>query len=927
MAVAYKGEFIAKKLPAKDTIIKLDPSKPIDRRLINGPLRKAENAGAATPATSTDTVPATPVGNDTSRLDTGRLGGKLPLSPDSDTTQKDPNGLESEVKAHAEDTIIIDNERNMMHLYGKARVSYEGTELDAEYIRVDRNKHLIFASGRISPKTRRYIGRPIIKQDKDKPAYADSILFDYKTKKAKVFNPASEQDGNFISGGQAKKLNETEVAYRNVIFSTCNEPFPDTHFGIVITKGIGEKKRIISGPAFLEIANVPLPLAIPFGFFPKPDARTSGVILPTFGEDQRLGFFIRNLGYYIALNDHIDFTNNASLYSKGSYELSTAARYLKRYKYQGNLTLSYSSHKYGLPGDPPQKTFNISWTHSQDPNANPGNTFSASVNAGSSSFYQNSPAGQGYSLQQLTQNNMRSSISYGKTWAGTPFNLTVGLGHSQEISAKRVTLDLPTIAFNMSTLSPFDKKDRVGEQKWYQKITVGYSMQAQNRLDNIPESQLFTKETLTRRMKNGMQHQIPIGLSLNILKYFQFNTSANYTERWYLQTIRKRYDRNDPNVSPGTPVTDTVTGFSRAGEYNLSAGFSTKVYSIASFKGKLRAIRHVMTPSISFNYKPDFADPSYGYYRDVVSEASIPFNYTSQRYSIYEQSVYGGPSAGRSAGIGFNLDNTIDAKIRPKSTDTSNTDKKISILQGLSLNTFYNFAADSLRLSPLTFSGHTGLFNQKVNISFNGSLNPYTIVGRDSISNGAITRYARQTNRFTWQDGRFPLLTSFNVSMSGSLNSTSFNPKRQQQPPPNTLQNMSPQQAQRLAQINSDPGAYIDFNVPWNISFSYNFTYNNQVTSTNTTNTLMISGDVSITPKWKIQYSTNYDLKAMQLSSATSFAIYRDLHCWDLSIQWLPFGYYKSYNVTIKVKSTILQDLKLTKRNDYSSNRYFGGGF
>jgi hypothetical protein len=504
--------------------------------------------------------------------------------------------------------------------------------------------------------------------------------------------------------------------------------------------------------------------------------------------------------------------------------------------------------------------------------------------------------------------------------------MNIGLGHSQDITQKRVTLDLPTVSFNMSTLSPFDNPNRVGEQKWYQKITVGYSMQAQNKLDNIPESELFTKETLSKRMKNGMQHQIPIALSLNVLKFFQFNTSANYTERWYLQTIRKRYDRNDPNVSPGSPVTDTVNGFARAGEYSLSAGFSTKVYSIANFKGKLKAIRHVMTPSLSFSYRPDFGDPSYGYYRTAVSDAAIPFGYTATQYSIFEQSVYGGPSAGKSAGIGFNLDNTIDAKLRASSTDTSNADKKIQILQGLSLSTFYNFAADSLKLSPISFSGHTGLFGQKINISFNGSLNPYTVQRRDSISNGAIVRYARALDRYSWQDGKFPMLTNFNISMSGSLNSTSFSPKPKT-PQPNTLGNMNPQQAQKLAMLNSDPGAYIDFNVPWNISFSYNFTYNNSVTSTNTTNTMMISGDVSISPKWKIQYSTNYDLKAMQLSSATSFAIYRDLHCWDLSIQWLPFGYYKSYNVTIKVKSSILQDLKLTKRSDYSSNRYFGGGF
>lgn len=924
MAVAYRSGYkSSSKVIARDTIIKLDSNRATDRRLMRGPFgKKAEPPRAKqTAAVAKDTIPKDSLRRDTSARDTGRSAMVLP----TDTGRRSANGLESEVKAHAEDSIIVDNENNLMYLYGKARVTYEDVELDAEYIRIDKKNHLIYASGRPSPKTGRYIGRPIFQQKNDKPSYADSLLFDYKTKKGKIFNPASEQDGNFISGGQAKKLNNDEVAYKNVIYSTCNEPFPHTHFGIVITKGIGEKHRIISGPAYLEIANIPLPLGVPFGFFPKPESRASGVIFPTFGEDARLGFFMRNLGYYIALNDYMDMTSNVSIYSRGSYELSTAARYLKRYKYQGNLTLSYGSHNYGLPGDPAAKDFNISWSHSQDANAHPGSTFSASVNAGTSSFYQNSPAGQNYSLTQLTQNNMRSSIAYGKTWAGTPFNLNVSLGHSQDISQKRVTLDLPTVSFNMSTLSPFDSKNRIGEQKWYQKITVGYSLQAQNKINNIPESQLFTSETLSKRLQNGMQHTIPVALSLNVLKYFQFNTSANYTERWYLQSIRKRYDRDNPNVAPGTAVVDTVAGFARAGEYNLNAGFSTKVYSQANFKGKIKAIRHVMTPSLTFSYRPDFSDPSYGYYRTIVSEASIPYTYTAQTYSIFEQSVYGGPSAGRSAGLGLNIDNVIEAKVRPKATDTSNTDKKIAILQGFSVSTFYNFAADSIKLSPISFSGHTGLFGQKVNISFNGSLNPYVLRVRDSITNGAVIRYAQPTARYTWKDGKLPMLTNLGLSMSGSLNSSSFSPKKQAQP--NTLQGMTPEQSRQLSLINSDPGAYIDFTVPWNISFSYNFNYSNTGVATNTTNTMMISGDVSITPKWKIQYSTNFDFNAMKLADATSFAIYRDLHCWDLSVQWLPFGYYKSYNVTIKVKSSILQDLKLTKRSDYTSNRYYGGGF
>jgi hypothetical protein len=884
------------KLPAKDTIIKLDSVR--DRKLLrlkdpDEAKRSSTTAGSNRQVTKKDTNP------------------------------KSASGLESIVKSTAEDSSYVDNDNKISYLYGRARVTYEDFELDADYIRVDEKNHLIFARGSIDPRTRRYVGRPISKSKSEKPVASDSLLFDYKTKKGKVWNPASEQEGNFISGGLAKRLNETEVAYRNVIFSTCDLPFPETHFGIVITKGIGQKNKIISGPAYLEIEGVPLPLAIPFGFFPKPDSRTSGILLPTFGEDARLGFYLRNFGYYVALNDYIDLTTQGTIYSKGSYELNTAARYLKRYKYGGNLALSYGSHNYGLQGDPPRKDFNVTWSHSQDPNANPGTTFSASVNAGTSSYYQNNPAQNNYNLNSLTQNNLRSSISYGKTWAGTPFNLNVSLGHSQDLTQKTVTLELPTFSFNMATLSPFDSKDRVTEQKWYQKITIGYSLVGTNKLNNIPEAELFKQNTLSKRLQNGFQHTIPIAFNSNILKYFQFNTGVNYTERWYLQSIRRTFERGSINGQV-SPVTDTIPGFVRSGEYSFNAGFSTKVFGIFNInKGRLKQIRHVTTPSISFSYRPDFGDPSYGYYRTAVSDATVPFPYTAQRYSIFEQSVYGGPSPGKQAGIGFSLDNTIEAKVKAKSTDTSGIDKKIPILQGLTFSTFYNFAADTLKLSPLSFSGHTSVLNQKININFSGLLDPYVNQVRDSIQNGVVVKNVRQINRYSFQDGKFPLLRSFNLSMSGSLNPSTFRPKQQQQAVGSSIGAMTPDQVQRLAMINSDPGAYIDFNVPWNLSLNYSFNFTNNVINSSSANTLMVSGDVSITQKWKVQYNTTYDLKARQLSSATSFAIYRDLHCWDLSIQWLPFGFYKSYNVTLKVKASILQDLKLSKRSDYTNNQTF----
>jgi lipopolysaccharide assembly outer membrane protein LptD (OstA) len=876
--------------PAIDTIIKLDSIR--DRKLFKGK-KSAPNKG------------------------TKNATGK------NDTTKKKQSGLKSIVTTHAEDSSRYDPVHQMTYLYGRARVTYEDFELDADYIQVDEKNKVIFASGQIDPLTKRYIGRPISKQGKEKPVISDSLRFHYETKKGKIYNASSQQEGNYITGGQVKKLNETEAAYRNIIFSTCDLPYPETHFGIVITKGIGEKNRIISGPAFLEIEGVPLPLAIPFGFFPKPETRSSGIIIPTFGEDQKLGFYLRNFGYYIALNDYIDLTNTATLYSKGSYEVNTSARYLSRYKYSGTVSLSYSSTNYGLPGDPPSKDFHIDWSHSQNPNSNPGTTFSASVNAGTSGFFQHNPATEGYNLNTLTQSSLRSSIAYGRVWAGSPFNLTVNLSHSQDLVNKTVTLELPTFNFNMSTISPFDSKDRVGVQKWYQKITVGYSLQGTNKINSVPESELFQSATLTKRLQNGFQHQIPIGFNQNILKYFQFSLSANYTERWYFQTIRERFARGSV---PGRDslVFDTIGGFKRAGEYTLGGSLSTKIYSTLNFKNSsIKAIRYVATPSLSFSYHPDFSNPSYGYYQTAVSSATIPYQISYQRYSIFQNAVYGGPSAGKTAGVGLSIDNNIQAKVRRKSTDTATDDKKIKLLEGFNVSTFYNFAADSFKLSAISFSGHTALFKEKLNISFGGSFDPYVTVVRDSILNGQISKYKTLINRYTIQDGKLPTLTSFNVSASASLNPAVFKPRNTTPAQQNTLQTMNPEQAAKLALLNSDPSAYVDFNVPWNVSINYSFNYNNSYIATFVTNTVQLSGDVNISPKWKVQYTTNYDLRANKLSSATSFGIYRDLHCWDLSMQWLPFGYYKSYNVTLRVKAAILQDLKLTKRSDYTSNQYY----
>lgn len=886
------------KLKASDTIINLDTTKKSDQLLLKRDTASTKRKRKAS---------------------TKKTGAKT--ASKSDTTSKSKNGLNSEVKYTSEDSIITDKAKNIVYLYGRARITYQDATIDADYIKLDQSNHQAYARGVVNPKTKRYSGRPILKQKNDSPVTADSLVFDYITKKAKVYQAYSEQEGNYISGGQAKKLNETEIAYRNILFSTCNLPYPDTHFGIVITRGIAEKNQIVSGPAYLEIEGVPLPAAIPFGFFPKPDKRTSGIILPTFGEDATLGFNLRNFGYYMGFGDKFDLTNYASIYSKGSFELSTDARYFDRYKYSGDLVLSYGYHKYGLATDPAAKDFNIRWSHTQNPNAHPGTTFTASVNAGTSTYYSNNASSVNYNITALTQNNLRSSIAYSKNWAGTPFNLTVSANHSQDLSNKTITVDVPSFTFSMASINPFDSKERVGEQKWYQRINVQYTLTGDNRATAVPESQFLTNK-IFKKFQSGLQHNIPVSLSLNVLKYFQFSSSVNYTEVDYMQTTRKRYAKGN-STGVDSLVTDTVSGFSRAGSYSASMGLSTKVYGTVNFKGggRLKAIRHTMTPSISFNYRPDYSSDSYNYYQHAISNPAIPYPYSSTRYSIYDGLLYGGPSGGKSAGLALSVDNTLEAKVRAKSTDTTNADRKIPILQGLSFSTFYNLLADSLKLSPISISGRTALFNQKLGINFSGILDPYTQVVRDSISSGKIVKYAREINQYTLENGKLPRLTSFSVSTSFSLNSNSAKNQSQQknQNLANTMQGMNPQQAEQLAMINRDPNAFVDFNIPWNVSMSYSFSYYNSGISTTVSNAVNVNGDFNVTPKWKLQYTTGYDFRLQKIST-TSLSINRDLHCWDLSFQWIPFGYYKYYSVDLRVKASILQSLKLNKRKDYYNN-------
>lgn len=830
----------------------------------------------------------------------------LKIESGKDTVvMKGDSGLETVVTIVANDSSWNEVSKNIIHLYKGAKVKYQDFELSADYIRLDRNTNVLFASGMMDHNGK-YVGRPVVLFPNDTPKAVDSLRYNYKSQEGKTFGIMTEVDGGFIQAKILRKNLYDEMSIFKGLYSTCDLPEPHTHFGIHITKGLVTDKQIIAGPSYLVVQNIPLKfIALPFAFFPKQDKKSSGFLFPSFGDDVARGFGLRDMGWYLTFNDYWDSEIRGSFYSKGSWDASVRTNYLVNYKYSGGFNIRYASTKVGTEGASnygSNKDFNVTWNHTQRQEANPGTSFSASVNFGTSSYFTNTGANSSYDYDQLTRNNMSSSISYGKVFADGKVNFTSSLSHRQDMASGKVDLELPTFALNVSTFNPFDSKDRVGEQKWYQRITVGYSLQGRNSI-STGDSVLFTKQAL-KQFTNGFQHNIPVSLSLNALKYFQFNTSVNYTERWYLQSIRKGLDNE---INGYVDVRDTVSGFRRAYDYSFSSGLSTKVYGMYPKMGKIEAIRHVVTPSINFNYRPDFSDPKFGFYKSYIDQ-----NGRLSEYSIFDGAIFGGPSSGRSMGIGFSVDNNIEAKIRTENDSTGKGFKKIPILQGLTFSGNYNFAADSLKLSTISFSGRTTIFNEKINLNFNGSLDPYQL------------DYAgRRIDKFAIEDGKLARLTNFGLSFDYSFNPDASKSRNGNiDSMRNSMPNMTKEQSEALSRISRDPNAFVDFNIPWNLAGSFSFQYFKRFDSVvrreraDYSATVNVHGDVNVTPKWKIQFNSGYDFKQKEVS-LTRFSIYRDLHCWDMSVGWVPFGRYQSYNITIRAKASVLQDLKLTKRNSH----------
>lgn len=792
-----------------------------------------------------------------------------------------PTGSFLKEKVHytSDDSLVVDMINQKAYLYGHAQVLYEDLKLNAGYIEIDFKDKLMHATG-IKDSVGEDTQRPVFEQG-DEKFTAGTITYNFETKKGKIKDVITQQGDSYIHGRDIKKDSNDVYYVAHGKYTTCNLEHPHYYIGAKKIKIIPNDK-IITGPAELYIADIPTPLAIPFGYFPNKKGRASGILLPTYGESANWGFFLKDGGFYFGANEFIDLALRGDVYSNGSFGAKANSNYKKRYRYNGGLNISYSRSINGdreLPNAIKRNDFFVRWNHSQDPKAHPNSHFSANVNAGSSSYnkYNGSITGD------YLANTFQSNIAYSKNFVGTPFNFSANARHSQNTITKRVDVSLPELALNMNRIYPFKSKTTVGN-KWYDKIGISATANARNEISTY-DSLVFKEQTL-HQMKNGLRINVPISTSLNVLKYFTLTPAINAGSSIYYQTIRKRYD---PNVN--TIFVDTVTGVKMANDVSGSLGLSTRLYGDYFFKTKhLKQIRHVATPTLNASYRPDFSESQYGYYQKVQTDIAG----NTQQYSVFQNGIYGSPPAGRSGLLGFNLNNSLEAKVRHQ-TDSGKVDKKVVLIESFNIGFSYNMAAKNYNWSTINLNGRTKLF-KVLDVNAGAILDPYQM---DSLGT--------RTERFEWNNGRIGRLVNSNLSVSTSLR----NKKSTTKPKTSAFATQD-----ELDYINAHPDYYVDFSVPWDLTVYYNLNYSKPGLKEQVTQSATFSGNVSVTKFWKIGINSGYDFTSNK-STITSVNIYRDLHCWEMRFSWVPFGFRQSFSLDISVKSAMLQDLKLSRRKSW----------
>ena len=790
-----------------------------------------------------------------------------------DTILAKDDALKSDVEYGANDSVLFNMVEKKVTLYGQAYLNYENIKLTAGKIIIDLDNNTIF-SYCILDSAGNKIELPIFDEG-GKTFRSEYISYNFNTKKGYIKNVKSEQDAGFMHGQIIKRMPNDDIHIKNGSFTTCDADCP--HFELKFGKAIVKPDdKIITGPAFIAIESIPTFLAIPFAIFPNKKGQRSGLILPFYGNSESRGYFLEGLGYYWGINDNIDLTLKTDIYTRGSYAFKTNSTYVKRYKYTGGFDINFSrtiESEKELADYKNIKDFFIKWNHSQDAKANPNSKFSADINAGTSSYNKNTSG----NTSDYLSNTFNSGVSYFRSFSDNKYNMNISIRHTQNTILKTISITAPDFSFNVNRFNPFETKKAVKKNNIMKNFSIYYNLSSRNYIDTY-DSLLFSDNTLNN-LRNGIKHSIPISHSFNLLKYINITNSISYNQRWYFDHIQKQYTADSAS---GYIKTDTIRQFSMLHEASFSSSWSTKLYGLVQFpKSYIRAIRHVITPNASLTLSPGYGDDKWGYYKKVQTNPQGD----QTTYSLYSNGIYGAPSQYKSGVVNLSISNNLEMKI--KSTKDSTKLKKIILIENLTLGTNYDLAKDSLQWSDLYVNGRTKLF-ERLDLKYSGIWSPYIF---DEASKHAINKYEIYENDrlFRYRNGEWALSFAYNLN------------KKRKKP--------------ELQPIN------FFFEYPFNLSIYYTLMYRtyNENTSNiknETIQTLSFSGDFKITNNWKITFSSGYDFKNKELTY-TSINVYRDLHCWEMMFNIIPFGQRKSYNFTINVKSTMLKDLKLNKKKDW----------
>ena len=826
----------------------------------------------------------------------------------NDSILKPKSFLEGIVDYKAKDYTSINQKTQQIYLYNEAEIQYKDMDIKAGVIIIDYGKDIIYA-GRLKDSLGIYSQHPVFKQGNDL-VEPDSIAFNIKTKKALIWNSKTEQQGGRIISELTKKENDSVYFVKRAKFTTSENVENPEYYFLLRKAKIVPGKKVVTGLTNMFIANVPTPIGFPFAFLPMSKKRTSGVIFPTFGEQNNRGYFLQNGGYYFALSDYFDLATLGDYYTNGSYGARIESSYAVRYRFRGSLSFRYENlinSERGFPDYSRSSIYNLRWNQSQDSKSNPSSRFSASVNLGSSTYFQESV--NQLNTSNFLNNTLSSSVSYSKTFKGEPqVNISITATHSQNTNTEKINMTLPTFQGSIDRIFPFAPK--TGSKKGgIQNINLQYNMRAENRIQTTDS--LFFKPEMFEDAKAGFQHTIPLSTNFKVFKHFSMSTSANFKENWTFNTIKKEYDVETQSV-----ITTPLKGFDSYRTYNFSTSIGTTVYGMFDFgeDKKIQAIRHVMRPSVSYNINPSF-DKYYETY-EVISADGTTTNEVD--YTRFEQSLFGAPGKTFSSGIGLSLNNNLEAKIRDK--DSTATDpKKIFLLNSLNFSTNYNVAGDSLNWSPVRVSGGTQLFDSKMSLNFGATLDPY-----------ALDNNNKKVDAFNIENGGSLFrLTSANMTMSYNLSSDTFSEEDSKQDQTQEESRKSGGRADDLfgksqdysnQSLNNDkekevaPSALYNYKIPWSLRLAYAVNYNNtRRQSEISSHSLMFSGDIELSPRWSVGASSGYDLKNNGFTY-TQLRFERDLLSWRMNFSWIPFSNRSSWNFFIGIRSSMFKDIKYEKR-------------